>query len=111
TRISPIFFRMSLAIWTMPLFYFDFSLSALESLFQILDVAGVLDGVLERQVARLVDLVQRLVHGLHTHLSRHLDDGVYLMGLVFADQRANSGVREHDLRRQDAALPVRLRDQ
>src|SRR5687767_2193314 len=112
TRTSPSFLRTSLEICAIaryaPTRRSLRLLPALERLLQVLDVARILEGVLEGQVPGLVALVQGLVHGLHAHFSRHLNDGVYLMGFIFADQRTNCGVRQHDLGGEDAALPVGL---
>src|SRR5207248_6726215 len=58
------------------------ALAPLEGLLEVLHVARVLKGILERQVSRPVELVERLVHRLHPDLPRHLDDGVDLVGLV-----------------------------
>src|SRR5678815_63543 len=58
-----------------------------------------------------VELVERVVHGLHAVLLTRLQRGIDLVDLVIADERPDGGGRDHDLARHDPASAPQLGQQ
>src|SRR5436190_5355026 len=70
---------------------------------QVVDAVGVPERVLVADLARLEQVEQRLIEGLHAELARLLHDFLDLVHLALEDQVGNERGVEHDLDRGAAA--------
>src|SRR5256884_2524143 len=71
---------------------------------QVVHAAGVPERVLVADLARLEQVEQRLIEGLHAELARLLHDFLDLVHLALEDQVGNERGVEHDLDRGTASL-------
>src|SRR5206468_3991827 len=71
---------------------------------QVVHAVGVAERVLVADLARLEQVEQRLIEGLHAELARLLHDFLDLVQLALEDQVGNERGVEHDLDRGAAAL-------
>src|SRR6266571_9260454 len=78
---------------------------------QVVDAVGVPERVLVADLARLVQVEQRLVESLHAELARLLHDLLDLVHLALEDEVGNERRVEHDLDRGTAALALLQRNQ
>src|SRR5690606_35209388 len=76
-------------------------------LLELLGAVRVRAGIVERDEIASIELVDRLIHGLHAEAPARLDDRVQLVHLVVADESANGGRRDHDLDREHAPSSIR----
>src|SRR5882672_5532681 len=78
---------------------------------QVVDAVGVPERVLVADLARLEQVEQRLVEGLHAQLAGLLHDLLDLVHLALKDEIGDQRGIEHDLDRGAAALAFFQRDQ
>src|SRR3989440_8281865 len=78
---------------------------------QVVHAVGVPERVLVADLARLEQVEQRLIEGLHAELARFLHDFLDLVHLALEDQVGDERRVQHDLYRRDAALAFLQRDQ
>src|SRR5512140_1554685 len=85
---------------------------AREDVLELVRVRRPPERLLLRDEPPLEQVRQRLVEGLHPELRlAHLHRRVDLVDLVLADEVPDGGVGHHDLQRQDAPRPARLRQE